>query len=49
MKYIWIGITLILFFGCVNKNKRDVDQEKIDILLENATNKSITYNKRILK
>ena len=48
MKYIWIGITLILFFGCVNKNKRDVDQEKIDILLENATNKSITYNKRIL-
>jgi signal transduction histidine kinase len=49
MKYIWIGIALLLFFGCV-KHKNDIvenDQIYVSKLIDNATNRNIAYNKRI--
>ena len=49
MKYIWIGIALILFFGCknINENNVETDQIKISKLIDNATSRNISYNKRI--
>ena len=48
MKYIWIGIALLLFFGCV-KHENDIienDQLKIKDFLLKGSNRKISYRSR---
>ena len=51
MKYIWIGITLILFFGCKKQENSISEKNQLEIknLLLSGSNRKLSYGSRIIQ